>query len=102
MAELFSRVFRANDAGSTEKQKNTAEKNRQQQTKQLANHIDVDFFGKAFRQFAGADEVMDADEFDKFTKAQNLTRQQAMNLATHTLLAYTLHLSTPMLAHKKG
>ncbi len=43
----------------------------------LAGDIDVDKIGQNFGKFAGADNVMDREEFDRFTKETNITRAQA-------------------------
>lgn len=47
---------------------------------QLAGNIDIDMVGRSFARFAGSDDLMDIEEFDRFTKQVNITRQQSMQL----------------------
>ena len=47
---------------------------------QLASDLDVDSLGKNFGKFAGSDDVMDKEEFERFTKETNITRTQASAL----------------------
>lgn len=49
-------------------------------TKDLASKLDVDVLGSSFARFAGADEKMDREEYARFTKETNITRQQAASL----------------------
>jgi hypothetical protein len=49
-------------------------------TKELSATLDITAIGATFGRFAGGDEVMDAQEFERFTKQINLTRQQSSEL----------------------
>lgn len=49
-------------------------------TKQLAANLDLDVLGKNFMRFAGGDESMDTEEYERFTKEHNMTRKQAADL----------------------
>ena len=48
--------------------------------KRLAGKLDVEALGKNFGRFAGADEKMDSEEFERFTKSVNISRSQAASL----------------------
>ena len=48
--------------------------------RQVAGHLDLDVLGKSFGRFAGADQLMDPEEFERFTKQANITREHADSL----------------------
>lgn len=48
--------------------------------REISSKIDLDVMGRNFGRFAGGDMMMDAEEFDRFTKSTNLTRAQAASL----------------------
>ena len=45
--------------------------------KDMAAKLDIEILGRSFGRFAGADDIMDKEEFARFTKQTNVTRQQA-------------------------
>ena len=57
-----------------------AKKKQDSDVKMLASAVDLDDIARNFTRFAGTDDVMDAHEFEKFTKDVNITRQQASSL----------------------
>ena len=48
--------------------------------REISSKIDLDVMGRNFGRFAGGNMMMDAEEFDRFTKSTNLTRAQAASL----------------------
>ena len=46
----------------------------------LTTNVEIDVFDNLFSKHAGSDNVMDQQEFDRFTKDANLTRSQASSL----------------------
>ena len=50
--------------------------------KLLAANLETSMLAKNFKRFAGADQIMDQQEYDRFSKEMNLTRQQAATLWT--------------------
>ena len=68
---LFSNMFKAKSDGGP---------NTTATTNNLAAKLDIERLGRSFNLFAGSDDVMDTDEFNNFTEASNITRQQATSL----------------------
>ena len=52
----------------------------EREARALAARLDTSKMAVNFGRFAGADQLMQRDEFDRFTKITNLTRQQANSL----------------------
>lgn len=73
---FLSRLFGETDETQRAKQDAATSK----KTKELAAKLDVDKLGNSFGRFAGADAMMDKEEFEQFTKASNITRSQASAL----------------------
>ena len=71
---FFSKLFEKKVSAAESSKANKLANN------QLASTIDIERLGKNFLNFAGSDDLMDSEEFDQFTKASNITRQQAMSL----------------------
>ena len=70
---LLSMIFGAPQADELAREQNAT-------VNSLASKLEVDKLGASFARFAGSDETMDRNEYDEFTKASNITRQQAFAL----------------------
>ena len=75
---IFARLM-AKATSGTAKKKN-APVNKNLLSNQLAANLDLDFFGQSFAKFAGSDGIMDAQEFENYSKKANLSRKQAAHL----------------------
>ena len=75
---FFGKLFDAANAVAARAAKRR--KTMQATANKLAGHIDVDNMDDYFKKLVGSDDMMDREEFERFSKELNLTRGQATNL----------------------
>ena len=75
---IFARLMAKATSGAAKKK--NAPVNKNLLSNQLAANLDLDFFGQSFAKFAGSDGIMDAQEFENYSKKANLSRKQAAHL----------------------